>query len=112
VPSTYHGGDGIHLRYQALTASGVQVRVEEDTTDDAETDHTDEVVHYLAVAGSGTLTAEAYAPGGYVETKYYSLGGQQVATLHPQRSGVVCALTMARRTWYTTCIQTTWGAHL
>jgi RHS repeat-associated protein len=66
--ATYDGGDGAYLRYDrtSLTASGVQVMIEEDTTADEETDHTDEVVHYLAIEGSGTLTGMAVtgAPGG------------------------------------------------
>jgi YD repeat-containing protein len=66
--ATYDGGDGSYLRYDrtSLTASGVQVMIEEDTTADEETNHTDEVVHYLAIEGSGTLTGMAVtgAPGG------------------------------------------------
>jgi RHS repeat-associated protein len=66
--ATYDGGDGAYLRYDrtSLTASGVQVMIEEDTTYDSETDHTTEVVHYLAIEGSGTLTATAVSgtPGG------------------------------------------------
>jgi serralysin len=66
--ATYDGGDGAYLRYNrtSLAASGVQVLIEEDTTADEETDHTTEVVHYLAVEGSGTLTGTAVSgtPGG------------------------------------------------
>ncbi|HEX9736430.1 MAG TPA: trypsin-like peptidase domain-containing protein [Thermoanaerobaculia bacterium] len=54
---SYNGPDAAHLRYGALTSFDVQVRVEEDTTRDAETDHVGEVVAYVAIAGSGTLTA-------------------------------------------------------
>jgi hypothetical protein len=40
--ATYDGTDNAHLRYSrtSLTAGGVQVIVEEDTTYDTETDHT------------------------------------------------------------------------
>jgi hypothetical protein len=54
---TYDGGDSAHLRYTGLSATGVQVMVEEDTTYDAETNHTTEAVHYLAIEGDGVLTA-------------------------------------------------------
>jgi serralysin len=54
---TYDGGDSAHLRYTGLSATSVQVRVEEDTTQDAETSHTTEAVHYLAIEGDGPLTA-------------------------------------------------------
>ncbi len=46
--SSYNGADSAHLRYQGLNASGVQVRIEEDTTVDAETGHVPESVDYLA----------------------------------------------------------------
>jgi YD repeat-containing protein len=66
--ATCDGGDSAHLRYDrtSLTKSRVQVTIEEDTTFDDETNHTDEVVHYLAIEGSGTLTGTVVsgAPGG------------------------------------------------
>ena len=64
--ATYDGGDSSHLRYNrtSLTASGVQVKVEEDTTYDSETNHTTEVVSYLAIQGDGTLTGQVYASSG------------------------------------------------
>ncbi|MCP4593679.1 MAG: hypothetical protein GY842_23330, partial [bacterium] len=79
--ATYDGGDGSYLRYDraSLTASGVQLKVEEDTTQDSETNHTTEVVSYLAVQGDGTLTVQAI-------TKYYYAAGQRVAM---RRDGVV-----------------------
>ena len=46
-----------HLRYQNLLATGVQLKVEEDTTYDNETLHTTEAVAFLAIAGEGLLTA-------------------------------------------------------
>lgn len=77
--SNYVGGDGSHLRYRNLTSDSVQVKVEEDTTHDGETKHTSEVVDYLAVPGSGDLTAQVYVTGSADETKHYYAGGQRVA---------------------------------
>jgi hypothetical protein len=55
--------DSARLRYRNLTATSVQVKVEEDTTYDSEQIHTTEMVDYLAVAASGQLTV----PGGVVQ---------------------------------------------
>jgi hypothetical protein len=55
--STYDNGDNAHLRYQNLLATGVQLKVEEDTTYDSETLHTTEAATFLAIAGEGLLTA-------------------------------------------------------
>jgi|GEM_PF-2672219 len=44
---TYHGADTAGLRYRNLTGSGVDVRVEEAQSADAETNHTTETVGYL-----------------------------------------------------------------
>jgi len=74
--ASYAGADSAHLRYQALTSLGVQVMVEEEKTWDTEMNHTGEAVHYLAIEGDGTLTAEGSASGG---TLYYYFGGQRVA---------------------------------
>ena len=53
------GTDNATVRYDrtSLTTTGVQVKVEEDTTFDTEIAHTDEIVNYLAIEGDGTLTA-------------------------------------------------------
>jgi hypothetical protein len=75
--ATYGGADNAHLRYQSLTSSGVQVMVEEDTTCDTETTHTSEVVSYLALQGSGLLTARAYAASSAIVSKHYYAGGQR-----------------------------------
>lgn len=48
------GGNNSALRYRNLTASGVQVKVEEDTTLDAEVNHTTESIHFLAIEGDPT----------------------------------------------------------
>lgn len=52
---TYDGAHNAGLRYQNLGTSSVQVRVEEDTTFDTETNHTTEAVNYLVFGGSGIL---------------------------------------------------------
>lgn len=57
--ATFDGKDSAQLRYRSNTASGIQVKVEEDTTTDAEVAHTTEVVTFLAIEGSGTLSALA-----------------------------------------------------
>lgn len=49
------------MRYQNLSATGVEVKVEEDTYSDSEVNHTTEVVHYLAIdQGADTLTGWAW----------------------------------------------------
>jgi hypothetical protein len=47
---TTDGGDAATLRYQALSASGVEVKVEEEQSSDSETNHTTEQVGYLVFA--------------------------------------------------------------
>ena len=62
---TRNGIDNAHLRYQNLTATNVDVKVEEDTTHDTETTHTSESVGYLAFGGDGQFTAvDAALPDG------------------------------------------------
>lgn len=58
--SSYKGGDPVGLRHLSLGASEVQLRVEEDQSFDSEILHTKESVDFLAIAGSGSLTATAY----------------------------------------------------
>ncbi|MCH2130678.1 MAG: hypothetical protein MK179_16160, partial [Pirellulaceae bacterium] len=55
--SSYGGKDSAHVRYKTLSASGVAFRVGEDQTADAEQTHGAETVAYLAIGGTGTLTA-------------------------------------------------------
>ena len=70
--ATYDGPDNCELRYRNLTAGGVEVKVEEDTTWDTETNHNSgEAVAYLTIDGDGLLTAEVSGPGGGSETRYY-----------------------------------------
>lgn len=55
--TSYNGSDSAHLRYTNLDENGVQLKIEEDTTVDTETSHTLESVAYLAISGTGALTA-------------------------------------------------------
>jgi hypothetical protein len=59
---TYDGADNAHLRYTNLTASGAQVKVEEDTTFATELTHSTEIVVYLVIEGQGILTATQILP--------------------------------------------------
>ena len=76
--ATYDDGDGAYLRYRSLESGSVQLKIEEDKTQDSETNHATEVVGYLAIEGSGTLTAQGQAAPAEVR-KTYSFGGQRVA---------------------------------
>ena len=60
--SSYDGADSVGLRYQNLTSSEVKLKLEEDTSQDSETSHTTENVGFLALGGSGILSAQAYEP--------------------------------------------------
>ncbi len=60
--ATYDGPDPSALRFQNLTTNGVQVTIQEDTTFDNETNHTTEVVNYLAIEGDNGLQGTAYDP--------------------------------------------------
>ena len=55
--TSYVGSDNAHIRYDNLMGSGVQFKIGEDTTRDAETAHVAENVAYLAIGGEGVLTA-------------------------------------------------------
>ena len=56
---TYNGSDPAGLRYRNLSASSVDVKVEEETSGDSETNHANEVVGALVFAGSGSITASS-----------------------------------------------------
>ncbi len=63
--ATYNGGDSSGLRYQEISGvdgSTIEIKLEEDQSLDSETSHTQEDINFLAIAGSGILTAEAYIP--------------------------------------------------
>ena len=55
--SSYVGADPAGLRYRNLGSSQVQFKVEEDMSFDSEIGHIDESVDFLALAGSGNLSA-------------------------------------------------------
>ena len=59
---TYTDADNAHLRYTNLTATGAQIKIEEDTTSDSELTHSAETVSYLAIVGQGILTASIVFP--------------------------------------------------
>ena len=60
--ASFDGSDPVGLRYQSLSKAGVQMMLEEDASRDKETRHTTEDVGFLALEGSGVLTAQAYDP--------------------------------------------------
>ncbi|WP_052055655.1 malectin domain-containing carbohydrate-binding protein [Myxosarcina sp. GI1] len=55
--STYDGADASGLRYNNLSTAGVDIKVEEDRSLDNEVIHTTEIVDFLMVEGSGSLSA-------------------------------------------------------
>ncbi|MEM8723353.1 MAG: CAP domain-containing protein [Cyanobacteria bacterium P01_G01_bin.39] len=59
---SFQGGDSAGLRYRNLGSSNVQIKVEEDQSLDSELNHTNESVNFLAMAGSGNLSAVPYDP--------------------------------------------------
>ncbi|MEM7352851.1 MAG: PKD domain-containing protein [Acidobacteriota bacterium] len=60
--ATYDGADGSQVRYQNLGADRVEVKIEEETTADAEVNHTTEVVSFMAISEGKFLRADAFAP--------------------------------------------------
>ncbi len=58
--SSFNGGDPSGLRYTNLSSSQVQIKVEEDRSLDSELFHANEMVDFLAIAGTGDLVAMAY----------------------------------------------------
>lgn len=60
--ATMRDGDTANLRYRSDWVGHVSLRVQEDTTADAETAHAPEAVDYLAVTGSGVLSGRDVAP--------------------------------------------------
>ncbi|MDJ0731296.1 MAG: peptidase S8, partial [Crocosphaera sp.] len=57
--ATFDGPDSSGLRYQNLTNGNVQIMIEEDTSNDSETNHTTEDINFLAIEGNGNLTGSA-----------------------------------------------------
>lgn len=60
--ASFYGANPAGLRYQNLTNTQIELVVEEDQSLDSETNHTSEIVDFLAISGSGDLTATAYEP--------------------------------------------------
>ncbi|WP_107666987.1 Calx-beta domain-containing protein [Cyanothece sp. BG0011] len=53
--ATFDGPDSSGLRYQTLTNGNVQIMVEEDTSQDSETNHTTEDINFFAIEADGNL---------------------------------------------------------
>ena len=53
--ASYQGSNNAAIRYNNLTATGVELKVEEDTTLDSEVNHFDEEVSYVALGSDGML---------------------------------------------------------
>ena len=64
--ASFYGGDSSGLRYRNLSETQVQIMVEEEQSLDSETRHTKEIVDFLAIAGTGDLTAIAYEPNSFI----------------------------------------------
>ncbi len=60
--ASYRGSDSAGLRYHNLGSSEVQIKVAEDQSRDSEISHITEAVDFLAIAGSGNLSATPYDP--------------------------------------------------
>ncbi|HHP7231949.1 MAG TPA: hypothetical protein ACFCUY_13960 [Xenococcaceae cyanobacterium] len=60
--STYDGSDSAGLRYDNLSATGVDIKIEEEKSLDNEISHTTEIVDFLLIEGSGSLSATPIAP--------------------------------------------------
>jgi len=78
--ASYDSDESAHLRYRRaqLTAAGAQVRAEEDSVFDSEYGHTTETAAYLAIEGSGQLTATG-GTGSPASTTYYETQGGAMA---------------------------------
>ena len=53
--ATFNGGDPVALRYSNLSNNRVQIKLQEDTSQDAEIYHPNETVSFLAIAGNNSL---------------------------------------------------------
>lgn len=60
--ASFNGSDSAGLRYQNLSDTSVTIVLEEDQSKDSEMNHINEIVDFLAVSGTGDLTATAYEP--------------------------------------------------
>ncbi|MDJ0846606.1 MAG: S8 family serine peptidase, partial [Crocosphaera sp.] len=60
--ATFDGPDPAGLRYQNLTNGNVQIMIEEDTSQDSETNHITENITFLAIEAAGTLSGTRVDP--------------------------------------------------
>lgn len=60
--ASFYGPDSAGLRYRNLNTAQVEIQVEEEQSLDSELNHAREIVDFLAIAGSGDLSATAYDP--------------------------------------------------
>ena len=60
--ATYNGTDSAGLRYRHKDNDSVEIKIEEETSLDAETIHIRESLSFLAIEGSGLLEAKSYDP--------------------------------------------------
>ena len=60
--ASFYGADAAGLRYQSLSPTQTTIMLEEDQSRDNEVGHTKENVSFLAIDGTGDLTAIAYEP--------------------------------------------------
>ena len=60
--ASYNGGDSSGLRYRNLNNTQVNIIVEEDQSLDSEIGHVNKIVDFLAISGTGDLTAIAIEP--------------------------------------------------
>ena len=58
--ASFNGSDSAGLRYQNLSDTSVRIIVEEERSFDPEITHVNEIVDFIAVSGTGDLTATAY----------------------------------------------------
>ncbi|BCX48071.1 agglutinin biogenesis protein MshQ [Haloferula helveola] len=55
--TTFDGSDPSHVRRQNVTGATGEILIGEDTMNDTEISHTSEIVHYMAIGGSGPMVA-------------------------------------------------------
>ena len=74
--ATYNGADTSWLRSRGLNSNQVEIKLEEETSADLETDHGQEEVNFLAIDGKNTLLY-----GSQVDEKFYYESSQK-DTIH------------------------------
>jgi len=71
---TYDGGNTCGPRWQNLSSGSVEVKIEEEQSQDSEVNHITEAVSFLAWGGAGDITTTAGASGGNPEVAERSSG--------------------------------------